>query len=386
MNILRLARYAAGVSAAAAMLAACNGSQTSGSAVPGVPQQNAAMSHGASHGLPSLRVQKMMNARGLAMPMPRHLDKNGKTWMSPLAKHTQYLLYVSDLSTGQVDVFNYKSQAGNLYGNITGFSLAGGSCSDTAGNVYIIDLGAATINEYAHGSTTRTASATYSTSEPLACSVDPTTGNVMLPSFGGGNVEIFPGGLTGTPYTVNTPYAYSEGGGYDPSGNLFIENGATSSARSNGNVIYLEECPATCTSTSTFSTISLPNQACGSPVCFMSQVMWDGHYLSLGDQAYDYPTYSYGQGIYRVSVSGSTGTVVSSAMYATSATSPQSDAQQFWTNGTTPAQNGLTFGNLINEQEGFWNLTNGGPPKRVLPATLEPAAYYGNTVSAMKKT
>lgn len=386
MNILRLARYAAGVSAAAAMLAACNGSQTSGSAVPGVPQQNAATSHGASHGLPSLRVQKMMNARGLAMQMPRHLDKNGKSWMSPAARRTQYLLYVSDISTGQVDVFNYKSQAGNLYGNITGFSLAGGSCSDNSGNVYIIDLGAGTINEFAHGSTTKIASATYDVSEPLACSVDPTTGNVMLPGFGSGEVEIFVGGLTGSQDFVSTPYSYSEGGGYDPSGNLFIENSASSSARSNGNVIYLEECPATCETGSSFSTISLPNQACGSPVCFMSQVMWDGHYLSLGDQAYDYPTYSYGQGIYRVSVSGSTGTVVSSAMYGTSSTNPQSDAQQFWTNGTTPAQNGLTFGNLINEQEGFWNLTNGGPPKRVLPSTLEPAAYYGNTVSALKKT
>lgn len=384
MNILRLARYAAGVSAAAAMLAACNGSQTSGSAVPGVPQQNAAMSHG-SHGLPSLRVQKLMNARGLAMRMPTHLEKDGKSWMSPLAKRTQYLLYVSNVSTGQVDVFNYKSQAGNLYGHITGFSLAGGSCSDTSGNVYIIDLGAGTINEFAHGSTTKTASASYSVSEPLACSVDPTTGNVMLPGFGNGEVEIFVGGLTGSQDFVSTPYAYSEGGGYDPSGNLVIENSSTTSARSNGNVIYMEECPATCETGSSFSTISLPNQACGSPVCFMSQVMWDGHYWSLGDQAYDYPTYSYGQGNYQVSVSGSTGTVVGSAMYGTSGTNPQSDAQQIWTNGTTPAQNGITFGNLINEQEGFWNLSAGGPPKRIIPPSLT-TAYYGNTVSAMKKT
>ncbi len=386
MNILSLARYAVGVSAAAAMLAACNGSQSSGTAaVPGVPQQNAA--HHGSHLQPSLALLKMMNARGIAVPMrARHSGRYSKSWMSPLAKHTQYLLYVADIDTGQYDVFNYKSQAGNLYGNVTGFEFAGASCSDSSGNVYIIDLDAGTLSEFAHGSSTATATVSIEGfDEPLACSVNPVNGDIALPAFGGGYVTIMQGGISGSQIEVATPYPYSEGGGYDPSGNLFIENSDSSSARENGNVIYLEECAATCTTGSTWQTISLPNQACGSPVCFMSQVMWDGSALSLGDQAFDYPTYSYGQGIYRVTVSGTTGTVIGSAMYGTSGTNPQSDAQQFWTNGTTRMQNGLVFGNLINLSEGFWNLRNGGPPSRVLPPTLEPAAYYGNTVSAMKK-
>ncbi len=384
MNILRLARYAVGVSAAAAMLAACNGMQSSTSAVPGAPQQNAATSHGA-HGLPSLQVQKLMNVRGLGIQMPRHSGKYGKSWMSPLAKHTQYLLYVSDINTGQVDVLNYKSQAGNLYGQLTGFSLAGPSCTDSSGNVFIVDLGVSTITEFAHGSSTATAGPVPITlsSLPLGCAADSSgSGNVALPSFGSGNVDIFVGGITGTETAVATPYAYAEGTAYDPSGNLYIENSATTSARSNGNVIYLEECPATCAGGSSFHTVSLPNQSCGSPVCFMSQPSWDGNYLSLGDQAYSYPTLSYDQGAYRVSISGSTGTVVSSAGFL-SPSSAQTDGQNWWANGTRRTQKAATFADIANgDYVGNWNLNSGGTPNRTVPTSLS-VGFYGASVSAL---
>jgi hypothetical protein len=382
MNFLSLARYAVGVSAAAAMLASCNGSQSSGTTAPGLPQQNAAISHQGVHGLPSLRIQKMMNAMGLPMRLPTHSGKNKKSWMSPLAKNTQYLLYVSNDSTGQVDVFNYRTM-GKLYGQLSGFSLAGGQCSDTAGNVYIIDLGLGTLTEFAHGSATPTGSATITDfDEPFSCSVDPTTGNIALPTFGDSLVDIFVGGITGTQEQVSTLEPYSEGVGYDPSGNLFQTIGTSGSGGTE-----LVECPATCESGSSFSVVPMPAAATcpgGTQViCFLSSVMWDGTYLAVGDQQYNYPALSYDEGIYRVN--STTGAIFSSAGYAASPSSPQTDAQQFWTTGTTKALNRVLFANLVTLQEGYWNKNTGGSPIKVLTGTNAPEGFYGNTVSAAPK-
>ena len=70
----------------------------------------------------------------------RHFN-HGKSWVLPAGK--QWLLYVSDGSSGTVDIYDYRARAGKLYGQITGFSAPYGQCVDHSGNVYIADLGAA---------------------------------------------------------------------------------------------------------------------------------------------------------------------------------------------------------------------------------------------------
>jgi len=102
----------------------------------------------------------------------------------------------------------------------------------------------------------------------------------------------------------------------------------------------------------------------------------------LGDQAYSYPTLTFDQGAYRVSISGSTGTVVSSAGFL-SPSSAQTDAQSWWANGTRRTQKAATFADIANgEYVGNWNLNSGGTPNRTVPTSLS-LGYYGDAVSAM---
>lgn len=67
MNSLNLSRCAAGAFVAAILLIACGGSERS-----------------------------VVPASGVSAPLHNHTYP-GKSWMSPAAKHTQYLLYVSAL-------------------------------------------------------------------------------------------------------------------------------------------------------------------------------------------------------------------------------------------------------------------------------------------------
>src|SRR5262249_50697935 len=148
------------------------------------------------------RFDQMFASTNRAHKVPaRHLN-HGKSWMLPDAGK-QWLLYVSDGSSGTVDVYNYRVRAGKLYGQITGFSAPYGQCVDKSGNVYIADLGSSKIYEFAHGGTTPIATATDDYGFPIGCSVDPTTGNVAVsnfngPSYGPGGIDIFSGGLSGT--------------------------------------------------------------------------------------------------------------------------------------------------------------------------------------------
>ncbi len=66
----------------------------------------------------------------------------------PQAK-SRDLLYVSDQLFTDVYVFSYPALG--FVGTLTGFSLPEGLCSDERGNVFVTDLLARKIVEYAHG-------------------------------------------------------------------------------------------------------------------------------------------------------------------------------------------------------------------------------------------
>ncbi len=141
----------------------------------------------------------------------------------------QWLLYVSDASTGTIQIYNYRVKTGKLYGQITGFSFPYGQCLDRHGNVYIVDNETAKIYEYAHGGTTPIATANDDFGYPIGCSVDRNTGNVAVANFNGvssgtGGVDVFAGGLNGSQsYYTDASLYHLWPGGYDPNGNLFIQ-------------------------------------------------------------------------------------------------------------------------------------------------------------------
>jgi hypothetical protein len=172
---------------------------------------------------------------------------------------------------------------GKLVGSIG--ASAYGLCSDTNGNVYVLYRNAAT--EYAHGSTTPIRTLRIPGAEMYSCAVDPSTGNVALtfscPPCGYQNLAIFPNG-TGTATRYTAPLSYTSA--YDDQGNLFL-------AGSFGTGIA--ELPS---GSQTFTSISL-NEDVGN----IGPVQWDGSYITL--QPIQGPLR-----IYRIAVSGSSGTVV----------------------------------------------------------------------------
>lgn len=363
MSLWAFARYAVGALCAAGLLAACGGGTPSNGAVPG------AQSPASSRGFPNASMITVPNSIG-AVPV-RHLNR-GRSWIRPDA-HKQWLLYVSDASTGTIDIYNYRVQAGKLYGQITGLSFPYGQCVDRDGDVYVVDNDTSKIYEYAHGGTTPIATATDKYGKPVGCSVDPTSGNVAVSNFSGassstaGGLDLFTGGLSGSQVYYRKAELYRVfPGAYDPSGDFFAQGIDYSGT------VNFAELPA---GKKRFRMLT------GLTIAFPGSVQWDGHYLAVTDQDYQY---AYTTMIYRVTVSGSKVTVVRST-HLTDNCYPYHDymvAIQPFVTGTTGKQNAVAAGNLnCPNSFGFWNYTNGGNPKRTLPSSIAPGAPYGQSVS-----
>ncbi len=178
---------------------------------------------------------------------------------------------------------------GQLVGSIPGPVEA--MCSDTNGNMYLLYRNAVT--EYAHGSTTSLRTLRIPGAELYSCSVDPSSNDLAVifncPPCGNQNLAIFPNG-SGTPTRYGAPYAYTST--YDNQGNLFL-GGYSGSA--------ISELPK---GSQTFTTITLSEG-----ITYVGPIQWDGTYVTL--QGGRSPA-----GIYRIQVSGSTGTVVGETKFS----------------------------------------------------------------------
>ena len=137
------------------------------------------------------------------------------------------LLYVSDLGTNAVDVYSYPALQSQ--GTLTGFKAPHGICVDKAGDVFITNTGMSQILEYAHGGTTPIATLDDAGFSPVACAIDPKSGDVAVANLtvsrgsGEGNLAIYPaGGGAATTYTAPNVYFYYACT-YDAKGDLFVD-------------------------------------------------------------------------------------------------------------------------------------------------------------------
>jgi hypothetical protein len=258
------------------------------------------------------------------------------------------LLYV--VEGRHVLVFSYPEakRVGEL-----SLSGADGLCSDTSGDVFVTeDPG---VVEYAHGG--KKPINALSAHGAFSCSWDPSTGNlavVELPY----SIAIFRG-AKGTPqiYTDTNFFSFNYCA-YDDKGNLFV------TGEQQGPYYYsLAELD---TGSGSFTTITLNEK-----VDVLNDLQWDGKYLAIDD-------FYYTGTIYRVQVSGSSGTI--------EGTTSLGDAQFFgyWTwlqDGTfiSPIYTGSHF----DKQMDFWSYTAGGAPTKELPRTdfKAPGPIRGITVS-----
>jgi DNA-binding beta-propeller fold protein YncE len=272
MKIVVLGRYALGVCASVALLAAC--------------------SSGGSQLAPSAGTTARLGTNG--------------SWMAPEAK-SEDLLYVS--TSGGVAVYSYPAAV--LVGTLSLLSPAG-LCADNAGNVWI--TGNQQLVEYAHGGSQPIATLDDSGYSPKGCAVDPTTGDLAVTNFVGakrhqrGNILIYKN-AQGTPRAygpslIRRSYYCT----YDDKGDLFVDGTRHISAFK---LVELKK------SRQAFEPITLSRA-----FKYTAGIQWDGKYLAVADP---------NKGtIYQFTMSGSTGAETGSTQLLTGDT-----AWPFWIQGQT---------------------------------------------------
>lgn len=194
-----------------------------------------------------------------------------KSWMAAGA-NSKDLLYI----TGG-DVFVYSYPQDQLVGELTGFSLARGDCTDAKGHVYITDSTANTVVEYAHGATQPIRTITVPATAPVSCAVDPASGDLAVTAAGeyhtgeGASLLVYRKAKgRPQPYTYSKILAYTYCV-YDGSGNLFVDG---TPAHGYGYDFELSELPYGATS---LQGVSVQN---GMP--WSAALQWDGKHLAVG--------------------------------------------------------------------------------------------------------
>jgi len=226
-------------------------------------------------------------------------------------------------------------------------------CSDSSGNVFI--TGFYGISEFAHGGT-RPIKTLSTYDDAYACSVDPTTGNLAVLHAGG--VLIFKK-AKGKGVRMNEPTFVPRHCGYDNKGNLFVDG-------------YLY---------STFKFAELPKGSANfkeitiNPTITASggQVQWDGKYITV--EGIGYGTV----GVYRLRISGSGGTVVSTAQLVQTSMNPQLS----WIQDNTIMVPYSIGSGYTDVGVGLWNYPSGGKPIKTITKGFgnAPQALLALTVS-----
>jgi hypothetical protein len=359
MNFSRSSAQAAAFGAAALILAACNGGGAGLSLTPSTSPQPPGTA-----GLPPALATRMASSLGLG--------PTGHSWMSPDAKKAGALLYSSNALNNQVSVFAAKGKNSKLVGKLVGFDEPYGECADKAGNVYITNLLGQTVVEYAHGGTSPIKTLNDSYGQPGGCAVNTKTGDLAVTNFEGGasgygNLVIYSGASgSGTPYAV-TADSFVWAPVYDNRGNLFFEtqNGSTRQT-------YLAELPS---GGSTVQPVTLPS---GVTIYSPSGATWDGTYVGVTDEEYQDTS---DEGVYRVSLSGSTATLASQTEYTDTC----------YSNASLVVQPIVYKGDFIGGnfwcyysyeyRIDYWNYEAGGNPVRYINGQQTTDTSYGQAIS-----
>jgi|HubBroStandDraft_4_1064222.scaffolds.fasta_scaffold00034_6 hypothetical protein len=188
MGILLCGRRALGVGVAVVMLAGCGGAQSGAVPTGATPQ-------------------------GRAHPVPG-------SWMLP-GSSSGDLLYVGNVynSSGFPNVYVFSYPSDKLVGTLSGFQNPQGLCADKSGNVFITDVTASAIVEYAHGGTSPIQTLSDA-DQPMSCAVDAKTSKLAVGNSD--NTVYVYAKEKGTPKTYTIPFR-ADFATYDNAGNLFID-------------------------------------------------------------------------------------------------------------------------------------------------------------------
>ncbi|MGC1379978.1 MAG: hypothetical protein WA814_03000 [Candidatus Baltobacteraceae bacterium] len=233
--------------------------------------------------------QGAAGAPGLVLPAQRSAaGTRAGSWMLPGASSGELLYIVGD--GGQIWVVSYPE--GKLVGTLTNVEYPMGVCSDANGNVFVTAYHTEDVLEFAHGGTTPIAKLGDYGYYPNGCAVDPKTGNLAVANTNsmddtGGNVAIYAGAQGKPTYYTGQYFNGFYWCAYDNLGNLLVDGW--------GGYGYAEM-PAGSQTLNEFD-MSVAGQG----------IQWDGSYFAIVNPS--------AKQVYRVSLNGSGGTVVSTITY-----------------------------------------------------------------------
>jgi hypothetical protein len=277
------------------------------------------------------------------------------------------LLYGSVLNRPTVTVFTYPEGVLQATFNTPNDATASGECADANGDVFVTAYTGASkaqfsgyVFEYEHGATSPSTSLSEGAYEPVACSVDPTTGNLAIANFyynqsqdTAGNVAIFAGGQGQPSFFTDSAIQTYDSVTYDGEGNLYVlgYTGGTQPYR-------FAELAA---GSGSFTNITVP--VLKRPL----RIQWDGKYVGffggrIGHGKHSHPI------IYRMAISGSSGTVVGRTTFRGLG---DDVGQGFWIQGKQVVlQDGHLHG---HEMLGIFDYPAGGKPTKTIK-------YSGNDI------
>jgi hypothetical protein len=259
-----------------------------------------------------------------------------------------------------VDVLTFPD--GSSYGELKIMGAARGMCTDSKGNVFIaVDPAtksqSAEILEYAHGGSSPIATLSAPNHvDPIACSSDPTTGNLAVSGQDTRNfapsIAIY-ANASGSPTILTSPDIGADPQlAYDAGGDLFATSGSNVGAE-------------LAQGASSFSTVTF-NKTIG----LVGHVQWDGKYFALqsfvplkhnGEKLFER--------IFRLEISGSDGKFVSATHFLGW---PERNAGQSWIAGSAIAA--TPYSEMV-----LWRYPSGG---KAIKTVHTPNQSESITVSA----
>ena len=240
------------------------------------------------------------------------------------------------------------------------------ACSDSRGHVFVTTSYANSLGyiyEFAHGGTTPIATLT-DPGFPSGCSVDPTTGDLAVANqfshvFGdAGNVAIFRHARGKAIPIKDASVSEFYSCGYDAKGNLFTD------AAGAGYIAY----PLLPKGSHVFTKVFFNQQLFG----VAGPIRWDGKYFVIG--------YSEPNAVYRLTVSGSNGVVISALQLQYRQDEPYGDFAIYGHTIVAPDWFGHGSYGI-----GFWSYPAGGPPLKLLAPVDKRDSTYSIAISVASK-
>jgi serine/threonine-protein kinase len=217
MKISSTAKYALGVTAAAAMLAGC--SSGASSLAPTTPTMGAQ-----ARGTAATTFTAQIGFKGITV------DAHPVT---PDAKKAGQLLYISDDGTNEVETFAWPKPKSST-GTLSGFSEPQGMCADTKGDVYITNTGDSNTLEYK--GTKLVTTLADAGQFPVGCAVDAAgdvaVTNIVSTADGPGSVTFYKKGKGAGKNIPITGLSRVFFGAYDKGSNLWVDGTNSESAAS----------------------------------------------------------------------------------------------------------------------------------------------------------